>query len=263
LKSAVQVFRKLIKPVIPRRLRPERYLQEKVKAAAAGRVISGPFCGMKYVDRSYCSGLYPKLLGVYERELHPIIEQACAKTVDRVVDIGSAEGYYAVGFAYRRPSIPVIAFEMDADARRACQELARLNDLTDAVDLRAACDSAALAEAIGDLISLVMCDCEGAEAEIMDPVKVPALQTAYVLVETHDFVIPGLTERIRNRFAATHEIKEIWQQDRGRGDFPLTDWYIRRLPDQDLRALLNEHRPERMRWLWMEPKVFNAGSKEA
>ena len=61
----------------------------------------------------------PKLLGVYERELNPYIEQACALNFPLIVDVGAAEGYYAVGMALRNPSARVIAFEMDARAREA------------------------------------------------------------------------------------------------------------------------------------------------
>src|SRR6478672_6897407 len=70
---------------------------------APGLVVQhGPFKGMKYPGvNSVGSALIPKLLGSYERELHPLIDSICAGQYDQVVDIGCAEGYYAVGLAMR------------------------------------------------------------------------------------------------------------------------------------------------------------------
>ena len=69
----------------------------------------------------------------------------------------------------------------------------------------------------------------------------------------NEFAVPGVTERLRGRFAATHDIEVIWQRDRRREDFPLTDRYIRWMQDLDLAGVVTEGRPIRMQWLWMRP----------
>ena len=71
---------------------------------AGGRVFSGPFKGMQFIDESFENAFIPKILGIYERELHPAVEAAIALTPRLVVDIGTAEGYYAVGIARRLPT---------------------------------------------------------------------------------------------------------------------------------------------------------------
>ena len=38
---------------------------------------------MKYVGRAYCSAHLPKILGVYELELHSAIEEACGLALSR------------------------------------------------------------------------------------------------------------------------------------------------------------------------------------
>jgi len=54
-------------------------------------VRSGPFQGMKYTSKSAGSVLIPKLLGIYERELHPVLEYAISHPFQVIVDIGAAE----------------------------------------------------------------------------------------------------------------------------------------------------------------------------
>src|SRR5262245_56331762 len=60
------------------------------------KVRHGFFKGMQYPrNRSISSALFPKLLGTYERELHPVLERICKEPYEGIVNIGCAEGYYA------------------------------------------------------------------------------------------------------------------------------------------------------------------------
>ena len=77
-------------------------------------VSGGPFAGLTYPDREPIS-LVPKLLGIYERELHGAVEAAVLGQPEVIVNVGAADGYYAVGLARRCPSATVHAFEADPD----------------------------------------------------------------------------------------------------------------------------------------------------
>ena len=81
---------------------------------------------MRYVQVSHGSAYIPKLLGIYERELAPYIERAVAWQPRLVVELGAAEGYYAVGMARRLPRAHVVAFEMVAENRDWVREMAGL-----------------------------------------------------------------------------------------------------------------------------------------
>jgi methylase of polypeptide subunit release factors len=52
-----------------------------------------------------------------------------------VIDIGAAEGYYAIGFARRLPAARVIASDLDPVARLLCWLLARRNGVGDRVSV--------------------------------------------------------------------------------------------------------------------------------
>jgi hypothetical protein len=95
---------------------------------------------------------------------------------------------------------------------------------------------------------------EGYEATLLDPAIVPELAAAWVLAELHEFIVAGIGPTIRGRFAGTHRITEIEQKDRTRADHPFLPWYARFLPTAYATYPVNEFRPARMSWLWMEPR---------
>ena len=90
------------------------------------------------------SAYIPKLLGIYERELHPIVERACTLGFRQIVDIGAAEGYYAVGMALRNPSTRVVAFEADEHGRTLLRRMAGTNGVTGQVEIAGRCEQADL-----------------------------------------------------------------------------------------------------------------------
>jgi hypothetical protein len=95
---------------------------------------------------------------------------------------------------------------------------------------------------------LVICDVEGFEEELLDPSAVPELNHADVLVELHEFIRPGIGQKIRHRFAITHRITEIHTRPRS-----LEDWPTGVVLDLDQRlAAMHEGRPGEMSWFWME-----------
>ena len=83
--------------------------------------------------------------------------------------------------------------------------------------------------------------------EVLDPVRAPSLVGADLLVELHDFVQPGVSSLILERFRASHDIAAVWSRDRTLDDLPPTKSW--RTPA--MVAALSERRPTRMQWLWM------------
>jgi hypothetical protein len=243
----------LLRRVIPAECRPIGYLESLTRRRTLGRVRTGPFEGMRYGPVSVGSAYIPKLLGIYERELSPLIEQACAKRPCLIVDIGAAEGYYAVGLAMRNPSSRVVAFETEIAGREALHNTAALNGVT--IDIRGKCEAADVEGTLSaSTSSLVVCDVEGYEQNLLDPETVPSLSNAAILVEMHDFIVPGLTDLLRSRFEPSHDIRQVLQQPRSRSEFPWGTVFTSLLPASYLDWAVSEWRPVRMSWLWMQPR---------
>ena len=94
--------------------------------------------------------------------------------------------------------------------------------------------------------SVIICDIEGAEDELLDPALAPGLLSADILVECHDTFRKGLSDRIAARFAASHDITRIGR----RLDPNLPDW-METWSDLDRLIALWEWRAGPTPWLWM------------
>ena len=82
----------------------------------------------------------PKLLGAYELEIQPFIQEICRRSYSQVINIGAADGYYAVGLAQHLPNAVILAYQYEAESRAACEQTARLNGVADRVKMRGLCE---------------------------------------------------------------------------------------------------------------------------
>jgi hypothetical protein len=274
LRNLARMIASFLRRVVPEGFRPIGYLTHLVRRRCAERVRLGPFAGMRYIDYSIGSAYLPKLLGTYERELLPTIEQECARRPGLIVDLGAAEGYYAVGLALRNPEARVVAFESAEDGRAALLKMAKLNGVRGQIEIRGHCappDLQSVLESrrdertpvpnprnadflpVPDHPAFILCDVEGDERFLLDPFVVPSLQRAAILVETHEFIYPGITEALCERFGSTHRVQLIWQTLRSRADFPFHSLGTRLIPKSYLDWAVSEWRPIQMCWLWMQP----------
>ncbi len=213
-------------------------------------VLSGPFAGMDYITESAGSAFLPKLIGSYECELHSIIEKILTSNYDTVADIGSAEGYYAVGLAMHLPKTSKIyAFDINPDAQKLCASLAKKNHVEEKVIILGHCDAEYLQKTLKGY-SLVICDCEGYETELLQPLAAPVLYKADILVELHDCLKPGITSTIINRFKSSHDILIIDSIERKPNDY-LSIGFL--MPQQQVLAV-SEFRHGHQQWAFMTPK---------
>ena len=175
-----------------------------------------------------------------------------------IVDIGAAEGYYAIGLAMRIPAARVIAFELEQTGQAALRRMAELNGVADRLIVRGRCGPADLADALEDHRAAVSsATSKGHEEVLLDPGQVAGLRDAVVLVETHEFVRRGITDELCSRFASSHAIERIWQEPRSRAEFPWRTLGTMALPVSYLDWAVSEWRPERMSWLWMTPRSID------
>ena len=224
------------------------------EALAKRQILAGPFQGMHYGStKALCSALYPKLLGTYEHELAGVFEAALGRNHPLVVDVGAADGYYAVGFAFRQAGTRVIAYDQDPRARAELAKLAELNGVAARIEIRGRCEPAELAR-LGAPSGLMIVDCEGFEDMALSPENIAALSGWEFIIETHDGFVPGVTKLLVERFQATHRVEVIEavhdfdKVDRIR--VPLLDGLPRRAADKVL-AEGREHAC--LRWLSCTP----------
>lgn len=225
-------------------------LGERMAAATDATVQAGPFRGLGYpADRmADVDAPVAKLLGCYEREIAGVFESALARGVDVFVDVGSADGYYAVGMAVASPRVTTFAYELSRAARRLCRTVADRNGVGDRVRIAGRCRPRALASLPLDG-ALVLCDIEGGEADFFDDRTVALLGRAHVVVEAHDGGVPGLGRRVAGAFAASHEVRVVVPQPRAADDPRLEGW----APSERALALTESRRPAD-HWLDLVPR---------
>ena len=253
------------RPLYLYRILPRKRHRELARIAREVRerhgpvVGTGPFAGMRYERGQPPSGYIHRLIGSYEAELHPVIEGLGPHPV--VANIGAGDGYYAVGLALRMPSARVHAFEALASGRRLCEGLAEINGVADRLTVHASCTASRLREVLAPG-SLVFCDCEGCELTTLAPDQVPVLRECDIVVELHDFLDPGITPAITERFSSSHHIEFV---ERAPRDGSLYEFELG-LSDADRETVANafaaeenltvqfvEARPTRQRWAVMRP----------
>jgi SAM-dependent methyltransferase len=227
-------------------------LENKLASITDDTITAGPFKGARLpVSESWEDDRGSKLLGFYEQELRPFIEAVIEWKPDVVLNVGCAEGYYAIGMAKRIPGAKSFAYDVDPLAQAACKTARDLNH----VDLvvRGLCTDAELRERTERAERpFMLIDCEGGERELLlSNENEYSYPNARIIVECHDFVDRSITSSLIDKFSQTHSIQTIKQAGRN----PFCHLITAGWAENDLWLLVSERRPERMHWLYMTPKA--------
>lgn len=212
-------------------------------------VRHGPFKGMKYPQKvSSGSELYPKLLGSYEAELSNVISYVIQQKYATVLDIGCAEGYYAVGIGMKIPTAQIIAYDTDIKALELCQQMADLNKVK--VQTKGFCTEATIRSLNLTDKSLIISDCEGFENKVFTESLCKDLKNHDLLIECHDFIDINTTPRLIKRLSGTHTIEIIKSIDDIDKAYNYSYAELDEYTLDERKKILAERRPSIMRWIF-------------
>jgi hypothetical protein len=224
-------------------------------------VLNGPFKGLAYPSgRAFGSAIVPKLLGSYERELHAIVESLFLNSYEAIIDVGCAEGYYAVGFAIRHSAPKYFAFDSDPTAIDLCRRMAIANFVEHKFVFGNFCDSGVLCSIAGNKRCLIVCDCEGFEKELFSRDAVKMLGSSDILVETHDCFDIEISTELRRRFELTHEISAVRSVDDIDKALEYDYTELSQYSLLERKQLLSEGRCAIMQWLYLKPKNLDCNA---
>jgi hypothetical protein len=223
-------------------------LNQKLIAHVGHRVVGGPFAGMVLTRAAEGEHIGPYLLGTYEVELQPWLQEVFLGSYSQIVDIGSNFGYYAIGLARRFPRLTVVAFDTDWWARRAVAGMAAANNVSN-VTIHGFCSASWLRDHLQQR-ALIVSDCEGYERELFCAAPVPPLSTATMIIELHEQTPGDLAAQIRRRFEGTHVIDQCLS----RSTTPRPALHVPSLTDEEFERVRQEVRGEQ-RWLYLRPRV--------
>jgi hypothetical protein len=217
-------------------------------------IKGGPFKGMKYIFPLQIDTVYiPKLLGSFESELHPFIEEVCLKNYKKIINIGTAEGYYAAGLAVRNPDTEIFGFEENERMKNLFLKTALINNVADRLNIKGKCSSNNLSKLLSSVKSgFIICDCEGCEFDLLNPEKIKELKNFDFIIEIHELNRhnPTAFQIMQSRFYRTHNIININVQKRNPENYKLLDSFT----ELEKKALLNEGRFNCVGWMYLLKK---------
>ena len=213
-------------------------------------VLNGPFKGMKYPNLlARGSAIYPKLLGSYESELHEVINIILKRDYSVIIDVGCAEGYYAIGFAKYFPQAKIFAYDIDMEARHLCREMGRLNNISDdKLTILSNCSAEDLNKYNFSGGGLVISDCEGFEKHLFGFSNISNLKNCDLLIEVHDCIDINISSYLKNLFQNSHSLKII----KSVGDIEkakVYDFGIKELP-ASVKEIVFRERVGIMEWFY-------------
>ena len=144
------------------------------------------------------------------------------------------------------PNINVMAYEIDKEARENIEELKAINNLHN-IEIKSECTFQELNDKSKEN-TLIFCDIEGFEDVLLDPVRVPNLENVDLIIESHDFILPNITDELIKRFYMTHIIKIIVNYPYRVKSYEI----LNKASKEDYKYIIDERRPEYMKFIYME-----------
>lgn len=246
MSSLVESFEKAV--VKLRRRRVSKSLFDRYD----GEVQRGPFAGIR-MDRHNSASkgqLGLKIFGLYESVVVEAIEQFGPFT--DFINIGACDGYFTLGLLKSGLAKRSICFETVKSRQKAIRRYAENNDLGDRVVVLGTAN-----EQIGRQIaehefkphdSLVICDIEGAEFDLLTENFLHQLEGSTMIIELHDRIREEpieLREKLISRLPEGYEHKILaWRPPNLDG---ITDFA--ELSDNDRALATSEGRKTQGEWL--------------
>ena len=248
----------LIKKLTPTKFHPLNYFNQRALKQLKGVVNQGPFKGMKYIDTAHVGFVCHKLTGTYEKEIQHIIHDELNNSYDVIIDVGSAEGYYAVGMALFGKSSKVVSFEGTERGRELQRKLAKLNKIEHKITINEYCNAESLQKEMSNFKKcLLICDVDGYELALLDIKLNPLLSYTTMIVECHNHCYDNMENDLMERFSKTHDIISIpVRKCADYSDYPNPNFWYKVLPKKykDFPIRETERAPEDT-WLYLKPKT--------
>lgn len=236
----------------------QRYrLSEQLARTCDYTVRYGPFAGMRLSRESWWSAADrgSMILGLYEQEvLRALSDLQQDRTI--LVDVGAADGYYAIGCLKAGWVKHAYCFEISEHGRSAIRANAELNGCADDITILGEAKTGFLSElsknfAVDPAQTLIIMDIEGAEEHLLDAEGLKSLSQATAIVELHEHQVSDhfLANLEAEATKAGLRVRYVTTQERNPAAFAeLAAW-----PDDDRWMLCSEGRTQLMRWAILQP----------
>ena len=221
-----------------------------------GTVKYGPFKGLRLTHNPWWGqlDLGSQCLGLYEKEILKFIENIEDGQFTNFIDIGAADGYYAVGVLSTGKIQRSICFEKTDKGREAIFTNWKNNGAIGQLVVKAKANFESIATLTEHDLerSLILIDIEGGEFELLNNDTIHKFRYSKILLEIHNWVT-DFEEKYKNLLISLDEffcIKIIKRVDRQVDNY----MELRDFTDDNRLLLISERRPCLMRFLELTPK---------
>lgn len=226
------------------------------------KVAHGPFKGMKLNENPIWSKYdhITQVLGVYEKNVLSKIIEFSQIDDSLFIDLGAADGYFAVGVASGGVFKKVCAFEINKKSQQCMINIAKNNDCMDKINIY----DEANYDSIKKLLHnekhspTILIDIEGAEYTLLDSKMLSLLSNCNVICELHPWVKKNgkrvyrkvEEENLLKNASKFFDVEMIQRESYSPNDFEELSGFneVERL------IALSEGRGPNMHWLVLTPK---------
>lgn len=227
-----------------------------LKALYGGQVQYGLFRGMELGEESWWSryDVSTKILGVYEEHVLAKLGEFYSFSTAPFIDIGAADGYFAIGVAKSLPAEKVFAFEISERGRSVLKDNSQINGCLSAIEV----GEEASYESVANILSehgsaFVLIDIEGDEYELLNNEMLALLSSSTVIVELHPRKVTDgsrLQEKLMQNAAKYFETEILIRETYNPNMFE----ELSEFSDEDRLLAFSEGRKANGLWLALSPK---------
>lgn len=225
----------------------------RVARAANYTVRHGPFKGLLLNEKEWWGcDLGTKCMGLYEQQNQILLSQL---SVDNhtFIDLGGADGYFALGALINQMFERSIVFEQSEIGQQSIKSAALKNGLTDKITIHGEANEMSLKK-LAESLDLSQCvfliDIEGGEYDLLSHDVLMALRQCNIIVEMHGNTTERSKLNLFRNAITTHEVIPIETGPRNPRGLKDLDG----LMDDDCFLLLSEGRAYGY-WLHLKPKI--------
>lgn len=229
------------------------------------RIIKhGLFKGMHYnIDPN--KNIFQKLLGSYEKEVQIVMEHLIKLKPKVIINIGTEDGYYAIGMGFKLHTSNVLIYENDNTHITSCYKLARENNILDKVKIYNKYKINEFSEVLHNIIDnpIFICDYRGEEQNLFNRNLFFKFRKSFFIIKIYDSTFYDMGKLLISSFQETHDYKEIYSIT----DYEKVNKYnyeeISHFDFSEKLLLLSENNDKYKRWFYIYPKNNNTTSYDS
>ncbi len=220
------------------------------------KVAYGPLKGMLLNKDTWWSknDRITQTLGVYEQHVMEKLIELSGINNSQFVDIGAADGYFAVGMAYSNFYDNIYAFEISKRGQDKIKENAIRNSCLDSVIIKGEANYDSLNNIINnDAGTVLLIDIEGFEFELLTTDILILLRNCHVICELHPWLVNDGYDKQDDFIESAKKYFDVSLIKRDYYN-PSAFEELDNFSDEERLIALGEGRKKNMNWLVLEPK---------